>query len=61
MEEERDSKRKIEFIYNELNLKYENEKQSLVEAFNQRKDLNENLINLEKQVSLNLANDLDRT
>ena len=50
-EEEKDAKKKVECSLQELNSKYEIEKQSLTDAMNQKKDLNENLINLEKQVN----------
>ena len=38
-------------MYNELNLKLESDKQSFIEIVNQKKDLNETVINLEKQVT----------
>lgn len=37
-------------MYNDLNKKFENEKNSLSDLINQKKDLNETIINLEKQV-----------
>lgn len=39
-------------MLNELNGKYDKDKQLLNEIMNQKKDLNETLINLEKQVRL---------
>ena len=38
-------------MYNDLNKKFENEKNSLSDLINQKKDLNETIINLEKQVN----------
>ncbi len=37
-------------MYNELNSKLESEKHSYTEIVNQKKDLSESVINLEKQV-----------
>ena len=52
MEEEKESKKKLDFVYVDLKNKFESEKSSLTELINQKKDLNETIINLEKQVSL---------
>jgi hypothetical protein len=49
-EEEKEKKKKLENLCAELNSKYEKEKQLLNEMTNHKKDLNETLINLEKQV-----------
>ncbi len=54
MEEEKESKKKLDFVYVDLKNKFESEKSSLTELINQKKDLNETIINLEKQVSLKL-------
>ena len=51
MEEEKESKKKLDFVYVDLKNKFESEKCSLTELINQKKDLNETIINLEKQVS----------
>jgi len=52
VEEEKESKKKLDFVYVDLKNKFEREKCSLTELINQKKDLNETIINLEKQVSL---------
>ena len=51
MEEEKESKKKLDFVYIDLRNKFESEKSSLAELINQKKDLNEAIINLEKQVN----------
>lgn len=51
MEEEKESKKKLDFVYIDLRNKFESEKSSLAEMINHKKDLNEAIINLEKQVS----------
>ena len=43
-------------MYNELNSKLESEKQSYTEIINQKKDLSETVINLEKQVKSSRKN-----
>ena len=54
IEEEKEAKKKIEFLCNEINVKLQNEKKSLMDVLNQKKDLNESLINLEKQVGFKI-------
>lgn len=54
-DEEKEKKSKLENLCNELNNQYEKEKQLLNEIMNQKKDLNETLINLEKQVSKSIS------
>jgi len=51
LEEERDTKKNYEYTVKELTGQLEAEKSSLKDALNQKKDLNESLINLEKQSS----------
>lgn len=49
-DEERESNKKKDYLLNELNIKFEKEKTSFNEIINHKKELNEKLINLEKQV-----------
>ena len=51
LDEERENVKNIEYMANELKTKLENEKNSLNEMINQKKDLNETVITLEKQNS----------
>lgn len=51
MDEEREMKKRFESLFNEMSLKYDNDKQALADALNQKKDLNESKMNLEKQNS----------
>lgn len=50
LDEEKELKKKKDYLLNELNIKFEKEKSSFNEMINHKKELNEKLINLEKQV-----------
>lgn len=51
LDEERESIKNKDYLINELNRKVEKEKISFNEIVNQKKEINEKLINLEKQVN----------
>lgn len=50
LEIERDALKKMDALFNELNKKYEEEKQARIELTNQKKELADSLASLEKQV-----------
>ena len=52
LDEENERKKKFDYLFSELNSKLEKEKQSYIEISNQKKDLNETIITLEKQVKV---------
>lgn len=50
MEEEKENRKKLDSIIEDLKSKCESKEQQFNEIMNQKKELNENLMNLEKQV-----------
>lgn len=50
MEEEKENTKNLDYQFNELKTKYEKDRQLLSETVNQKKDLNETVITLEKKV-----------